>query len=187
MTTYGTAGKTLEQGWSGLDAGRQAVGRAGELGTADVLAKFAARHPEVVVLHSLRLPDPKAHVDIDHVVVSGHKVFIIDSKVWKPGFYWSFGQKHYRGLHAAPHAGKRTMAWASQAVQRFLGPQAKVQVPIIVVWPSSVKKPLRLWAWRPPEAQGMSGRRFASDAARIVRPRPADPEIVAALRRLLAA
>lgn len=161
MATYGVAGKTLERGWEGLDEGRQTVGRAGELATADVLGRMLARHPEVVVLHSLRLPGPKAHADIDHVVVSGRKVWLIDSKMWKPGIYWSFAGRHYRGLHEAPHAGKRTMPWAAKTVRAYLGPSAQVQVPIIVVWPSSRAGTLRLWAWRPTGAVGMTGQRFA--------------------------
>lgn len=178
---YGSPSSTLAD--AGLDAARTAVGHAGELATAAVLHDFVTAHPEVAVLHSLRLPDPKAHADIDHALVSGRRVWLIDSKCWQPGFYWSLGGRHYRGLTPAPHTGKRTMDWAARAVRACLGPAARVETPLVVVWPSR-DGAARLAFYRPVGARAVAGRRLAWWLEGHVRARQAEPGVVAALRAL---
>lgn len=56
------------------------VGAEGEGWTALALQVFAERHPEVVVAHSLSVPGSSA--DIDHAVVIGDHITVIDSKLW---------------------------------------------------------------------------------------------------------
>jgi hypothetical protein len=181
---YGTAGENLKDGHTGLDEARRAAGRPGEVATATVLRQFEAVHPEVAVFNSLQVPSRTMTADIDHVVVAGNRVWLLDSKRWKPGFYWTCGSWHMRGLRKVPHAGRETMGIAARAVKGYLGPGAVVETPIVIVWPSRAK-PLLLWAWRSPVGKGMTGKRFAASVGEIFRPAPADPTIVQALRRLV--
>lgn len=74
MTTIGApATRVLD---SGLPNAR--IGAVGEALTALALQVFAERHPEVVVAHSLSISGSSA--DIDHVVVIGGHITVIDSK-----------------------------------------------------------------------------------------------------------
>ncbi len=183
---YGSPGQCLD-GRFPAKAGALTVGRSGELATAAVLTSFEAAHPEVAILHSLRLPARKMRTDIDHVVVAGRRVWIIDSKCWAPGFYWSWLGLAWRGLRPAPHARRRTMAATARVLQGYLGTSAVVQTPVVVVWPSSEARRLSVWAWRPLDAKPLTGRRFAAVVNLIVPPAPADPKVVASLRELLIA
>lgn len=64
------------------------IGRQGELRTASVLDAAAQRHG-FTVLHDLHIPLPGITANVDHVVVSGRRVLLIDAKVWRPGTYWT--------------------------------------------------------------------------------------------------
>lgn len=182
---YGTPGKNLEDGQAGLDRSRRIVGRAGELATAAVLRRLEAAHPEMAVSHSLRVPARKMNTDIDHVVAAGRRVWVLDSKCWQPGFYWSAGPLAMRGLHRAPYAKRRSMAVAARVLQGYLGTSAAVEVPHVVAWPSSPSQHLSVWAWRPVDARPITGERFGAVARRIIKPAPADAGVVEALARLV--
>jgi hypothetical protein len=185
MTTFGRAGGSLSDDASfARNAETAKAGRTGELATALVLDKLA-RSGGFAVLHDLRIPGSSAN--IDHVVVSGSKVWIIDSKLWKPGFYWTFGGKTRRGLEPAPHADKRGIPLAYTRLTKHLrdrGLDAKMQPPLMVVHSSRRGTPISIWAYRPASDPGAR--------VRAVRPEqlsfphaPADARIVAALTRLL--
>jgi len=179
---YGTPGRSLD-GRFQAKAGALAAGGAGELATADVLGQFEAAHHELAVLHSLRVPAQKMHADIDHVVVAGRRVWLLDSKCWAPGFYWSIGALSMRALHTAPYAKRRTMLATARVVQGYLGALASVEPPIVVVWPSSDN--ISVWTWRPLDAKPITGNRLAAVAGRIIKPAPANPEVVEALAQLV--
>ena len=137
------------------------------------------------MLHSLQMPSRRMKADIDHAVVAGNRVWLLDSKCWVPGFYWSIGARQMKGFHEAPHAGRSTMAIATGAFQGYLGAGAIVEAPIIVVWSSSSTKPLTLWAWKPVAGKGVTGERFTATVGRLLQPTPADAAIVQALRRFV--
>ena len=181
---YGTPGASLD-GRFRAKAGALVAGRAGELATAAVLRSFEAAHPEVAVLHSLRVPAVKMQADIDHMVVAGRRVWVFDSKCWAPGFYWSVGGLSMRGLTRAPYAKRHTMAAAARVLQGYLGASAAVEEPVVVVWSSSNARKASVWAWQPADAKPIAGKRFAAVVGRIVKPAPADPGIVGALAQLL--
>lgn len=180
---YGTPGRSLEDGESSLDRSRRIAGRAGELATAAVLNELQAARPGMAVLHSLR--PPKGGMDIDHVVVAGARVWVLDSKCWEPGFHWGRGGRHRVGLREKAHY--RTSApRAARFLQSYLGRRTVVEEPVLVVWPSSKRKPLWLWAWKPDKVSRVSGRRLRRLLERSVPTTPADPWVVERLRRLLA-
>ena len=63
------------------------VGRRAELRTAQVLDRLASQPGGPTVLHDLAIPIPNISANIDHVVVSGRRVLIVDSKGWRPARY----------------------------------------------------------------------------------------------------
>jgi len=95
---YGTPGGSLSHGAIGKFKNTAAVGASGERRTADLLRAIQnQRHPQkrFVVIHDVMLPSAKYTANIDHIVVAGNRVLIIDSKVWSPGFYFTFRGQTY--------------------------------------------------------------------------------------------
>lgn len=60
-----------------------AIGSDGEFRTAKAIQQLLA-FPGVKIYHSLRFA-PESETDVDHAVVYGNKIALIDSKLWKPG------------------------------------------------------------------------------------------------------
>lgn len=82
---FGTPASGLEN--STLDAGRVAVGAKGEKMTAEGL-KTLTKLEGLRVMHSMRFnPYTEGSGDIDHVLVYGRNIVLIDSKVWTPASY----------------------------------------------------------------------------------------------------
>lgn len=196
---YGTAGGGLtgDVSWA-ANADVAAIGRQGELKTAALLDPYAAAEGGPSVLHDLRIPIPGFSANIDHVVVVGRTVHLIDSKVWAPGFYFTFGGKTRRhtrgkGLARFEPADKKTMVMAREAVERHLrsrGVTAQVVVPTLLVWPSNNRAPLRKALLRVPGARVLTPAQFTSYAKKSFKAprigtRTADAQVVAALTPLL--
>src|SRR6478672_7609808 len=112
------------------------VGRRAELRTAEVLDRLAKRSDGPTVLHDLAIPIPGITANIDHVVVSGRRVLIIDSKGWKPARYWSLGSAAFRGFRRFQHATTRTPRMAHQSLTGYLrgrGVKARLVTPVVAV------------------------------------------------------
>jgi hypothetical protein len=117
---FGHAGGSLVgASWAANDAVAR-VGRRAELQSAVVLDRLASRPDGPTVLHDLAIPIPGISANIDHVVVSGQRVLIIDSKGWKPARYWSVGGATFRGFRRFEHAKTRTLGMAHQALTGYL-------------------------------------------------------------------
>ncbi|MEU6643056.1 DnaJ domain-containing protein [Saccharomonospora sp. NPDC046836] len=54
--------------------------------TADLLARYLTRLPGVRIFHGLAWPD-SVFADIDHAVLCGRRLVLIESKLWLPGHY----------------------------------------------------------------------------------------------------
>jgi DnaJ domain/Nuclease-related domain len=54
--------------------------------TAELLSKYFSRLPGARVFHGLGLPD-SVFADVDHAVLCGHRLVLIESKLWLPGHY----------------------------------------------------------------------------------------------------
>lgn len=183
MEVLGTAGAgLLDPEWLS-DRGRASVGYSGEKRSARLLHELAA-DTEVTILHDLTIPGSKAN--IDHVVVAGDRIHLIDSKVWRPGFYWTLGAVTRRGLERFPPADKRTLQLALDRLRGLLlsrGVAASFAPPRLLVWPSAPSGALHLWAMHAP------GNTIATDASKVTRrfftTRKADSRIVQVLRSLL--
>ncbi len=184
----GHAGGGLDNASWAVNAAVARIGKTGEVRTAAILDAIAQQPGGPTVLHDLRIPIPGINANIDHVVVSGRNVYLVDAKVWRPGFYWTLSGHTFRGLERFAPADKRTMPMALESITRFLGAhhvRARVLTPLLVVWPSSEKVNLHLWAMRSPSARVVDSARFTAQAHRLVGTKPADPSIVQALSVLV--
>lgn len=173
------------------------IGEAGEVRTAGVLNALTEPVDGPTVLHDLMVPSSRYKANLDHIVVNGSTVHVIDAKVWKPGRYWTVGGKTRRGWSRFEPADKQTMVIARQSLDSFFanrGIVADVITPTLVVWPSSTRAPLRLGmlrvagaeVWHADSFEARINRLYGNGGtfARATR-RPANPLIVDALAELL--
>lgn len=161
--------------WESFDGGAK-YGLVAERQTAEVLNEFALKLGGPTVLHNLFVPGAQAN--IDHVLVSGRKILLLDSKRWRPGFYWTLGSTR-RGWTKVSHADTKTLPFALDRLAPLV-PQAKFAKPLMVVWPSSTQPNMSLWAFRPAGAHAVSGQTLGARLA-ARRLRSADPSVVSAL------
>jgi hypothetical protein len=77
---FGTPGASLLNAYS-LDWEARQAGIDGEARVAAELERLAAFYPNTYIFHSVKLPGKIG--DIDHLVVQGNKMLIVDSKNWK--------------------------------------------------------------------------------------------------------
>lgn len=158
------------------------VGAAGEKKSAALLDGFALK---AAVMHDLRVPLPGFKANIDHVIVSGKNVFILDTKVWKPGFYWTFAGTTRRGLEKVKHIDK-DQAYLHRALTQYLkGTGAIVHTPILVVWSSQKTDQPSTWMVRVPGAKVTSGKNLVSMVKGFIGRKPADTAVVTKLSSLL--
>jgi hypothetical protein len=120
------------------------LGRQGEVRTALILNEAAQRPGGPTVLHHIT-PDGTS-ADIDHVLVAGNEVHMIDSKVWKPAAYWTFGGVHRRSFSLLSTEVAENLP-TPEAIQRARGRLIShleaagvtgitIHGPHYVVWPS---------------------------------------------------
>lgn len=206
MTTFGNANPRIlgvaggglnNASWLRGDRAQQMakIGQGGEVRTAAVLNALAEPTDGPTVMHDLMAPSQKYKANIDHLVVAGSTVHIIDAKVWKPGRYWTLASKTYRGRERFEPAEKQTMVVLRQALEAYLDSlaiHAVVLTPTLVVWPSSDRTALRTGLLSVPGARVWTSATFEKRIAKMHRPGgrgathlPADPAIVAALLPLL--
>ncbi len=79
---FGTIGSSLQTA-EGMTQERIDAGLAGERRVGLLLESIAAQYPNMYVFHSVKLFGSVA--DIDHVVVQGNQVMLVDTKNWQSG------------------------------------------------------------------------------------------------------
>lgn len=127
-------------------------------------------------------------LNIDHIVVSADRVYIIDTKSWKPGFIWTFRGLTRRGRHRFPPAEKHTLEVAVKVIAGYLTScqvTHKMREPIMVIWSSNRSKKMRIRWYKPYGAKAVTGGRFAKHLRGYLGVIPADPKIVQALAELV--
>lgn len=181
--TFGTAAAGLANAHWAKNQDVADIGANGERRTAEILDSFADR---AAVLHDLRIPVKGISANIDHVVVSGKRVLILDTKVWKPGIYWTLGGVNRRGLVRVVHTQKKTMEMARSSLVRLLDRHAvQVVTPKLAVWSSRTTEPVRTIFFRVPAADVLKGEKLAQTLGSFIGPKPADQQIVDRLASLL--
>lgn len=157
------------------------IGASGEVRTAEELNIFSS---QAAVFHDLRVPIPKFASNIDHVIVTGKKVLLIDTKVWKPGFYWTLGAAGRRGLKRFDHL-EKDQTWLVQAVERYLqGTGAKVLPVHIAVWPHGTGK-VNTTFLKIPGAKVVAAAGLRALVERNLERSPSSTEITSRLRTLV--
>lgn len=180
--SYGRAATGLTNDASfAANAGAAKAGAEGEVKTAAILDGFSLK---AAILHDLRVPLRGFKANIDHVVVSGKRVLIIDTKVWKPGFYWSFFGANRRGRERIAHT-EKDLSYAQQALITHLrGTGAVVSNPHLVIWSSRKTGTPTLWALRVPNARLLHGDALLRFVKGFIGREAADPVITRKLMEL---
>lgn len=166
------------------------LGRKGEVDTAIVLNEAARTSGGPTVLHHVQ-PDGST-ADVDHILISGRAVHLLDSKVWKPALYWTVGDRHRRSFSLLSHEAAEHMPSSEQmqrARQRVDSVLAAAGVtefdligPILVVWSSSEKKSVNTSMLNLGEGVSViPGGSLTRVVRRMSKHGTADPRIVAAL------
>lgn len=170
-------------------AGAAKAGSDGEIMTAAALNKIAMSVAGPTVIHDVRIPLPGVSANIDHLIVSGNTLTIVDTKMWKPGFYWTAFGHSFRGAEKFDHANKQTMVMAADALEK-LGADNQVHValeqPLMVIWPSRKYPTLKVGWLKPTGATAITGEAFTKKLKRIFGKAPADPELIELLLPLVA-
>ncbi|HEX9088350.1 MAG TPA: nuclease-related domain-containing protein [Arthrobacter sp.] len=158
------------------------IGAQGEERTAMTLNGFGLK---AAVLHDLRVPIPGFKSNIDHIIVSGKRVLVLDTKVWKPGFYWTLAGKNRRGTERIKHT-EKDVAYLQAALITYLrGTGATITLPHLVIWPSSTHAKISFWLLRVPGASRLlHGTALLGFTKRFITRAPADPVITAKLAAL---
>jgi hypothetical protein len=139
--TRGTAGgqlaeQTAETAAPGWSANRNAalMGAAGERRTAKLLDAYATG---ALVLHDLKIPLKGVYANVDHAVVSGTRILLIDSKVWAAGTYWTFRGKHLMNTKVIENPLGKSMVLARDGWSALASRHGGTLVePVTVVWPA---------------------------------------------------
>lgn len=191
---YGDAGSGMVGSSWVANAGVAQVGRDGELRTAAILDGFAS--DGAAVMHNLRIPGSSAN--IDHVVVTGRRIILIDAKQWKPGRYWTVAGRTRRGWRRFAvedrsgrrtfPADKKTMAMAADSVRSMLaraGVQAELPPTLTVVWSSSDRADVHLRLLRMHGTKAIAAKSLRRRVSRLMTRSPAAPDVVRALASLV--
>ncbi len=107
--------------------------RVSEQLTADLLARYVTRLPGARVFHGLAWPG-SVFADVDHAVLCGRRLVLIESKSWLPGHYVAEDDGVlWRNGH--PFRGGGTRLARSLAVYRKLLPWLDIRA-VLLVYPS---------------------------------------------------
>lgn len=175
---FGIAGGSVEE--LGTDAA--SVGRAGEESTGRVLDMIAVESRRDV-WHDLDVPARGIAANIDHIVTGGTVVLIVDSKRWRPGFYWTLEDTSYRWLSKVEHADRRTMTMIQQRISAHI-PRALVRRPLVSI-EASRPGTLSVMFLHVPGADAIRASALPRRVRALVPDEPTDPDLVAALYPLL--
>jgi hypothetical protein len=137
---------------------------------------------------SKAIPAAGYTANIDHILLSGRTVVLIDTKAWKPGRYWTLLGVHRRGWRRFPHANTKTPAMARDRIARYLaglGVHAMVLTPLVAVWPSSASARVNVRWLRMNQCRALPAERLPARVARIAGNNPPDPQVLAVLRELV--
>ena len=206
----GTAGGSLRDLARSSDpsvAGASKAGLYGEEATRDlldrVLAQVDLKRPDrsdVFVRHDLSVPGAQGRhrgVNVDHIIIRGRRVVIVDSKVWESGFYWGTSRVGIRrGLTRLPHVERQSIYPSIRQWQSYLdrSVRGRVQVSgLLLVHPPRAAAAPSLWGVRLDDGVGLLGAEAAEKAlvrslsSRLLPSKPPPADLLAAVDRQLIA
>lgn len=158
MTIYGTPGGSLDASASWASSkGAADYGRRGEELLGRKLNLIAAE-TGASVFHDL--DDPAgSQANLDHIVLAGQKLLVVDAKVWKPAFYYTLGSRSYRGLlRRAPAVDPHRFAGLVKS-SHLLAKKTKTDlagivitaIPSSLLWRSPQDRAVHTWALNIPD------------------------------------
>jgi hypothetical protein len=139
--------------------GRPGAELAGERITAELLKTYLTRLPGVRIFHGLSRPG-SVFADIDHAVLCGRRLVLVESKMWLPGHYtMDAASRLWRNGH--PFRGGTVQLAEGVAAYRELLPDIEVRG-VVLVYPSRAGE---ITMDEPPEvaAPPMTPQRFVRD------------------------
>jgi len=138
----GVASAVSKFGKEAVDAGVE-----GENRTATLLW-LLLKIPGVTVFHGLKFPNSR-NADVDHAVLHGNNVYLIDSKQYRWGEYeWKQHPKYGEQIARTDGYGRQKdnhMDAAAEGYRRILGHGINV-IPIIIVHGTNVKIGVNKWS-----------------------------------------
>ncbi|SMX66782.1 nuclease-related domain-containing protein [Brevibacterium aurantiacum] len=182
---FGTPGGGLEGApdWA-ANAEVAEQGRRGELATGAILDEIASRKPGPTVIHDVML---HARANIDHILISGTHVWLIDAKVYAPGNLWTLGGQTRRGRSQFPYPDKETMERAIASVEKTLRSSPAenwLVLALLTIWPS--RGTVRALHFRPRGCDYVIARRAITRKLGRIAHAPAEETVEqAVLRRFL--
>lgn len=188
--SYGIPGGSLAEdtdtSWAANSAAADA-GRRGEQIVGGMLDDLVAVSDGGVVLHDLDIPLSGLQANIDHIVVAGRTVLIVDAKLWAPGIYFTLRGRSYRApIKRVSYVEKKSQVLATNALRTHLSSTSADLTRPIVAAAASQRGLLSTRFLTMPGARVLS----VPAAKRHIRTMlkregPADPVIVTQLTKLL--
>jgi hypothetical protein len=102
--------------------------------TGDLLARYLADIPAARVFHQVTWPGTE-FPEVDHAVLCGHRLVLIDSMIWPPGRYSVDRQGYVQRDGKSFGGGALVLGEAARAFQLLL-PRLEVRG-VVVLWPES--------------------------------------------------
>ena len=180
---FGQAGASLAEGSFLADKSTQLAGLQAEYRTANILNALSLKGPSVA--HDLDLPFKNVGANIDHVIVFGSNVLIIDSKQWSGNYFYTIAGRTFRDRELFTPADKKTLPMASQALSGFFARNnihgVNILTPIMCVWGSGLRN---FALFRPPGAKAVRGEQLRRYLSRNVTEVNARADVLMALASL---
>ena len=170
MSIYGRGGASASQGgaWAKNDKVAK-IGAAGERKVAKALEPYFSSPTSAALFHDLAVPGRNAN--IDHLIVSGRKVLLLDKKEGR------------LKLERLDYADKKTYEMLAFDLRKFLEPVgAKILTPAVVVLCNSGEANVRLY--RPKGAKAYSLDAFIAKKISRMSLTPPEPAISSTINRL---
>ncbi len=144
---YGTTFGSMK-GVNGSKANKGA-GARGESLVEELLNSSFKKYQNVCIFHDLNIPKVRG-ANTDHIFLVGDCMYILDSKMWRSGFYWSFSGHSYCGLKRFEPAEKHTVGMAMDKWRDIIPRETSIYGALIICQ-GSARKPQSLWALRLPD------------------------------------
>jgi hypothetical protein len=198
---YGKAGKSLAKGQNHDFAASGEVARLGFLGeqmVGGILNSAMEGRPNVHVFHDVNIPLQNSgyNANIDHILLIGNCLYLIDAKRWSAGFYFRLGRFCLRKSNSGkfqlfPSGAKKTMCLARDKMTLYLqqiGTVYHIKKSYLVLCAPKDTGKFNLSLYKPYGATAITSQDFRQILERdeFKSNSPSNPKLVEALKRLVA-
>ena len=156
---YGVPGGSLDErsaSWAS-SKGAADYGRRGEELLGEKLNEIVRDSAGAAIFHDVDDPSGSSG-NIDHVILAGDRLLVIDSKVWAPGFYYPLSGSAFRGFFKRFASADTTRFDSLMRISRSLSKISRTSLePVIITvmpsslfWRQSQTRPVRTLLLRAP-------------------------------------